>query len=157
MQDMIAHCRWYRLDCFLMIRSFFGISYGSCYSSLIPLVNIYFVVLVLHFGICSSFNSHYVMKWIINWMTFKKCIMITNFKKFKVSLKLWYTVSWSQLLFWESACFCISIVRKRGLLAEQCAQDVIFTLKCIHRFQWLLKSFLSSQIYSMSLTKTNLE
>lgn len=134
MQAMVAHCRRYGLDCFLMIRSFFAFSYGSCYSSLIPLVNIHFVVLVLHFGICSSFNSHYVMKWIINWMTFKKCIMITNFKKFRVSLKLWCTVSWSQLLFWESACFCISNVWKRGLLAKQYAQNVIFTLKCIHRF-----------------------
>lgn len=86
----LFYCRWwYWLDCFLRIRSFISISYGSCYSLLIPLVSICFVVLTLGFGIgFSFFNSHCVMKWNMNWMTFSKCIMTTNFKMFKVFLKI---------------------------------------------------------------------
>jgi len=50
-----------------MIWSFISISYGSCYSLLISLVDPYLVVLLLGFGISSSFfNSYYVMKWTMN-------------------------------------------------------------------------------------------
>lgn len=64
----LFYCRWWhRLDCFLIIRSFISISYGSCYSMLIALINIYFVVLTLGFGISSSsfFNSRYVRSGIL--------------------------------------------------------------------------------------------
>lgn len=63
---LFYHQLYYRLDCFLMTRPFSSSSYVSCCSLLIALANIYFAVLELCFGISSSLNSHYVMKWIMN-------------------------------------------------------------------------------------------
>lgn len=110
----------------------------------------YFVVLMLGFGISSSFNSQYVRKWITNWMTFNNCIMITNFKTFTVFLN-------HDTLFLNHSCYfdTLSILPwlKRKLLSWAVTQ-----ISHLPGFQWLLKaSLVSIQICSMPLAKTNLE